>query len=398
MRHCATAPMAAPKAKADVTAGDVVLLTQTLVQINSSNSDSGGVGEGAIASYIEAWLEHRGIETHRVEKKQGRPSIVGVVRGTGGGQSIMLNGHIDTVTLQGYHGDALNAHIEDGNMYGRGTADMKSGLAAQMIALASAQGKSLKGDVILAAVADEESGSLGTTQVLDAGWRADAAIIAEPTGMALVTSHKGIATFVVDIHGVASHGARPDLGVDAICKAGYFLVELDKHAAKLGKRDDQSTVDAGIPNIHCGIINGGEETNSYPATCTINIERRTVAGETAASVESELRVILDKLAVEVPGFKFSLRLTSYQAPYFIEKDHSFVRMVRDFAEQAMLTKPSVRGETFWTDMALLGEAGIPGLVWGPSGYGLHSNKEWVEVDSIKKVADGLINIIAEFCK
>ena len=347
----------AAKMTPDVTIDDVVALTQALVRIDSSNTDSGGPGESQIASFVQAWLSHRSIETHRIEPVPGRPSIVGIVRGTGGGKSIMLNGHMDTVTLAGYDGDALSAHIEDGKMYGRGTADMKSGLAAQMVALANtAKAKDLKGDVILAAAADEEASSIGTTALLDAGWRADAAIVAEPTEMALVTAYKGIATFEVDMFGKAAHGSRPDLGVDAICKAGYLLVELDKFGMELAKRDGK---EAGPPNIHCGVIRGGEETNSYAAKCTVTIERRTVAGETAESTEGELRDILTRLEKEVDGFQYEMRCTLYQAPYFIDKEHGFVKLVKGNAEKVTGQEAIVKGETYWTDMALLGEKGVP---------------------------------------
>ncbi|OJD17949.1 hypothetical protein AJ78_01980 [Emergomyces pasteurianus Ep9510] len=385
----------------DVASDDVIELTQTLVQIDSSNPDFGsipGPGEISIAQYITAWLQHRDIECHWIEPTPGRPSIVGVARGSGGGKSLMFNGHMDTVTLIGYNGDPLNAIISDGNLYGRGTADMKSGLAAGMVAIANAKGMSLRGDVILAAVADEESESLGTEQLLQAGWLADAAIIAEPTEMALINKHKGFALFQVDIHGLAAHGSRADLGVDAICKAGYFLVELDRHAEELRNRFDGGEPESAAPNIHAGVIRGGEEIASYPACCTISIERRTVAGETAESVRLELLSILDKLAATVPGFKFDLRLTFSRAPYFIPREDEFVQLVAKHAALATKENPRIKGETYWTDMALLGEAGIPGLIWGPKGHGLHAKTEWVEIESVRQLAAAFVAVVAAFCK
>lgn len=385
----------------DVSSDDVIELTQTLVRINSANPDFGSVpgpGETAIANYITAWLQHRDIETHRVEPTPGRPSIVGVVRGSGNGKSIMLNGHIDTVTVLGYDDDPLSGHIADGNLYGRGAADMKSGLAAEMIALVRAKGMKLKGDVIFAASADEESESIGTEQLIAAGWRADAAIVAEPTEMALINTHKGFALFEVDIHGVASHGSRADLGIDAICKAGYFLVELDRHAQELQQRFKGQQIETGSPNIHAGMIKGGEEIASYPACCTISIERRTIAGETAETVKAELLTILERLAATVPDFKYELRSTFSRAPYFIAKDHEFVELVAKHAAEATGTVPAIKGETYWTDMALFGEVGIPGLIWGPKGYGLHAKKEWVEVESVRQLAEAFTTIVGDFCK
>ena len=266
---------------------DAVSLTQALIHIDSSNPDmEAGVGETAIAKFISQWFEDREIETHWIEPTSGRPSVVALVRGSGGGKSLMFNGHIDTVTLSSYEGNALSGDVHDGSIYGRGAADMKSGLAASMLALVSATQARLRGDVMLAAVADEEMESIGTEQILEAGWRADAAIVAEPTDMALITSHKGLAVFYVDIEGKAAHGSRPDLGVDAICKAGYFLVEIDKSNARLQERYDPSSGQTALhaPNVHAGIIKGGAEVSSYPALCTVSIERRTVAGETLGDI------------------------------------------------------------------------------------------------------------------
>ncbi|KFY14698.1 hypothetical protein V492_02456 [Pseudogymnoascus sp. VKM F-4246] len=385
----------------DVATDDVVSLTQTLVRIDSSNPDlgsTGGPGETAIAQYITAWLQHRDIESHWIEPTPTRPSVVGIVRGSGGGKSLMFNGHTDTVTLLGYDGDPLDPKIANGNIYGRGSADMKSGLAAAMIALASAKGLKLKGDVILAAVADEEAESIGTDHVLQAGWRADAAIVAEPTEMAIINTHKGLALFEVDIHGLAAHGSRPDLGIDAICKAGYFLVELDRHAQELSYGQGGGKPDVSAPNIHASIIKGGEEVSSYPAYCTISIERRTVAGETPITVKAELMKILDRLSVTVPDFKFELRSIFAQSPYFIARDHDFVNLVVKEATKSTGTAPPVRGETYWTDMALLSDVGIPGVIWGPKGYGLHSKTEWVEIESVRQLTEAFVAIEADFCK
>ncbi|ETN43940.1 uncharacterized protein HMPREF1541_11071 [Cyphellophora europaea CBS 101466] len=381
---------------------DVVALTQALVQIDSSNpglGTVGGPGETTIARYIKAWLDRHGIESHWIEPVAGRPSLVGVVRGSGGGQSLMLNGHTDTVTLLGYDGDPLSGEIMNGCLYGRGSADMKSGLAAAMIALVRAKELHLRGDVLLAAVADEEGPSIGTEQVIRAGWRADAAVVAEPTEMAIVNNHKGFVLFEVDIHGLASHGSRPDLGIDAIVKAGYFLVELGRLAHELRSRyDNQTEPETSAPNVHAGIIKGGEEISSYPARCTIGVERRTVAGETIDGVTAELETILKNLEATVPDFKYDLRVTISRPPYKISSSSDFVQQVLKHASEATGRDPTIKGETYWTDMALLSEAGIPGVIWGPTGYGLHSKKEWVEVDSVRQLTEAFTMLAADFCK
>ncbi|KAI5865655.1 acetylornithine deacetylase [Durotheca rogersii] len=384
----------------DVSADDAISLTQALVQIDSSNPTLGSVpgpGETDIALYITAWLEHRDIETHWIEPVKGRPSIVGVVRGSGGGKSLLLNGHIDTVTLMGYDGDPLSGEIKGGKLYGRGSADMKGGVAAAMVALANTKELALRGDVLFAGVADEEAASIGTEQVLQAGWRADAAVVSEPTDLHIIRAHKGFVWLEVDIHGLAAHGSRADLGVDAISKAGYFLVELDKYAQHL-LRSTASDATLGTPTVHASIVKGGEEASSYPARCTIVLERRTVPGETRDSVVAEVRSLLEKVASEVTDFRFELRTTLDRSPFSIPLDHPFASLVREVVGGALGREPVVQGAAYWTDCALLSGAGIPALLWGPLAEGLHAKEEWVGVDSVNKVAGSLTEIAARFCR
>lgn len=383
----------------DVSSDDPVALTQTLVQINSASPSLGSVpgpGEVAIARYITAWLEHRDLESHWIEYTKGRPSVVGVARGSGGGKSLMLNGHVDTVTLMGYEDDPLSGKIIDGKLYGRGAADMKSGVAAAMVALANAKKLGLRGDVIFTGVADEEAASIGTEDVLRAGWRADAAIVSEPTDLDIMHAHKGFVELELTVHGLAAHGSRADLGIDAIVNAGYFLAEFGRYAKRLQEGPADPAVGTGT--VHASIISGGEESSSYPARCTITLERRTVDGETPEIVEREIREIMTKVASEVPSFKADLKVKFSRPPHSTPLDHPFTKLVVDIAGKAIGREATVTGAPYWTDCALLSQEGIVPLLWGPKGEGLHAKEEWADVDSIKKVTEGLTNVAAEFCK
>lgn len=382
-----------------VSADDPVKLTQNLVRINSANPALGGVpgpGETAIARYIATWLEHRDIDSYWIEPRKGRPSIVGLVRGSGGGKSLMFNGHIDTVTLAGYEGDPLSGKIADGKIYGRGAGDMKGGVAAAMVALANTKTLGLRGDVIFAGVADEEAESLGTENVLQAGWRADGAIVSEPTNLDIVNAHNGFVWLEIDIHGVAAHGSRFDLGVDAISKAGYFLMELDRYAEKL--RQSSGDSGTGTGSVHCSTIKGGEEASSYPALCTVVVERRTVAGETSVTVMQEVKSLLDKLVHRIPDFKYELRVIFHRPPFHISFDNPFCPLVGDVVSKSLHKKAIFCGKPYWTDCALLAHEGIPALLWGPRGEGFHASEEWVEVESVYQVAETLTSIASQFCR
>ncbi|KAL7933893.1 peptidase M20 [Trichoderma chlorosporum] len=381
-----------------VESDDPVELTQTLVRINSANPSLGSVpgpGETEIARYITSWMEHRDLETHWIEPTPGRPSVVGVARGSGGGKSLMLNGHLDTVTLMGYDGDPLSGDIKDGKLYGRGSADMKCGLAAAMVTLANAKKQTLRGDVIFTGVADEEFESIGTQQVLEAGWRADGAIVSEPVNLEIQHAHKGFVWFEVDIHGLAAHGSRYDLGIDAISKAGYFLVELDKYASRLISQAGDPVLGPG--SVHASIIKGGEEVSSYPVLAQIQGERRTVNGETPETVRKELEGILNGLVETVPNFKYNLRITFDRSSFKADLDHPFSKLVHKHVGSTLGEEPIVSGAPHWTDCALLADAGIPTLLWGPKGEGLHSKLEYADVESIRQVAEALTAIATEFC-
>lgn len=381
-----------------VSSDDAQSLAQTLVQINSAVPGTGNVpgpGETEIAQYISSWLEHRDIETHWLEPTHGRPSVIGIVRGTGGGKTLMINGHIDTVTVASYEGNPLSGHIQNGRLYGRGSADMKGGVAASLIALAQAKKDRLHGDLIFTAVADEEDLSIGTEQVLEAGWRADGAIVCEPTQEDLVTSHKGFVWFEVIFNGVASHGSRFDLGVDAITRAGYFLVELEKYAQDLIAGPKHPSLGTG--SVHASVIKGGEEPASYPARCSIIIERRTVAGESLDQLKAEIEGLLRKAAKKVSEFSYELKVTFSRSAFEIACDHPFVSLVASEIKKVTGAEARVRSEAFWTDCALLADCGIPVVMYGAIGEGLHSKEEWVDLKSVDTVSNVLIRLSREFC-
>ncbi|KAL1963441.1 hypothetical protein VTN77DRAFT_8342 [Rasamsonia byssochlamydoides] len=388
---------------ADVSIDDPVALTQTLVRIDSSNptlSVAGGAGETKIADYIAAWLEHRGIENYRVETNPGRPSIVGVLRGTGGGKSLMLNGHSDTVSLASYERDPLSGEIaeKDGRqvVVGRGSLDMKGGLAAAMAAMsaAKASGDSLCGDVILAAVADEEDASLGTKDITDAGWRADAAVIPEPTMLELIVAHKGFVWVEVDILGVAAHGSKPELGVDSILHAGWFLSALEAYQRTLPTDDF-----LGPASLHCGLIRGGEEPSSYPAKCTVTVEFRTIPCQTEESILHDMKTLLADIARDKPAFRYAEpRITLSRPTQKLPADHPLVQTTAAIATPILGRSPPVSSLAFWCDAALLSEVGVPAIVFGPAGAGLHSKEEYVEVESIKQTEAVLVELIREFCR
>jgi acetylornithine deacetylase len=374
---------------------EVAELVSQLVAIDSVNPDlvPGGAGEQAIASAVASWLERAGLDVTLDEQVPGRPNVIAVARGTGDGRSLMLNGHLDTVGVAGMQ-DPHTPRIVGNRLYGRGAFDMKGGLAAIMLAGAAAAQHLVRGDVIVTAVIDEENASIGTQSVLQR-WRADAAIIAEATGLDLCIAHKGFVWLDVEVTGFAAHGSRPDLGIDAIAKMGHVLVQLDQ----LG-RDLQSSAGhqlLGSGSVHASLISGGQELSSYPERCALSIERRTVPGETPESVEAEIQHIIEGLAARDPQFRGAVTTRLARGSFAIAEDAPIVQVLRRESTAALGRALAIMGVPWWMDSALLADAGIPTVIFGPGGEGAHATVEWVNLDEVEQCAAALIATARAFC-
>lgn len=362
---------------------DPVELTRRLIAIDSVNPAlvPGGAGEAAIAEFTAAWLAGHGFDCRLLEHGPGRASVLAVAHGAGGGRSLMLNGHLDTVALSSYDGDGLDPVVADGAVHGRGAYDMKSGVAACMVAAAAAAARSPhRGDIVVALVADEEHGSAGTEDVLS-HVHADAAVVAEPSGLDLVVAHRGFVWAEVTVHGVAAHGSRPDLGVDAIAKTGRLLTGIERLGSDLAARAPHPLLATG--SVHAGTIRGGVEASSYPDRCTVVVERRTLPGEDADTVDRELRAVLDAIAAADRDFRYDLTITAQRPPFAARPDSPLAATLTDAHRATTGAPPLRRGEPFWTDCALLHAAGIDTVLFGVDGGGAHAAREWVTVASVR---------------
>jgi acetylornithine deacetylase len=358
-------------------------LAAQLVAVDSVNPTlvATGGGEAAAANVLAEWLERAGLEVTVDEVAPGRPNVVAVARGSGGGRTLLLNGHLDTVGLLQPDG-GLDARVEAGRLYGRGAYDMKASLAAIASAGAECVRRGLRGDVFVTAVADEEAGSIGTEALLGR-WRADAAIVAEPTDERLCIAHRGWLAFDIETPGRAAHGSRPDLGIDAIAKMGGVLVAIEALDRTL--QDGQPHPLLGTGSVHASLIEGGQEYSSYPARCLLQGERRTIPGERRDAVEAELRGLLGDSGGSI-AFPFG------RDPMEVSADEEIVGAVQEQAGSR-----DVYGAPFWTDAALFTDAGIPAVLFGPRGDGAHAAVEWVDLASVERCRDVYVAVAAEFC-
>ncbi len=374
---------------------ELAALVSKLVSIDSVNPDlqPGAGGEGAIAAFVDQWFRAHAIETELQEAAPGRSNVIAFVRGTGGGRSLMLNAHMDTVG-HGAMPTPLDGRIDGNRVYGRGAWDMKGSLAAIMLAARDLAAAPPAGNVLITAVVDEEYASIGTQAIVQR-YTADGAIVTEPSQLELGVAHKGFMWFDITTHGLAAHGSRPELGVDAIAKMGPVLTGLAALEEQLIAGPRHPLLERG--SIHASLIQGGSELSSYPASCTLSIERRLVPGETPASAEQELQDIIDTAAAADPAFRATLERGLYRAPFEQAPEDRIVTAVRDAATAVLGTPPPLIGEWGWMDSALLAEAGIPTVIFGPNGAGAHADEEWVDLDSLDRCRQIYIRAARSFC-
>jgi acetylornithine deacetylase/succinyl-diaminopimelate desuccinylase-like protein len=370
-------------------------LLADLVAIDSVNPAlvPGGAGEQRIARHVAEWLDQAGLDTALDEAAPGRPNAVGVARGTGGGRSLLLVAHTDTVGFSGME-RPLEPAIVDGRLHGRGSYDMKAGLAAIMLAGREAVRRSLRGDVIVAAVADEEHASVGA-EALVREISADAAVVTEPTGLDVCVAHRGFMWIDVETRGRAAHGSMPQLGIDAIAKMGPVisgLAELDRSL-----RAEPGHALLGSGSLHCSLIEGGQELSSYPERCLLRVERRTVPGETAEGVEGEVSRLLAAVAGDDADFQGSVQTTFARSAFEVSEEEHIVRVVRSAARGVLGREPAVVGHSAWMDSSILAGAGIPTVVIGPGGHGAHAAVEWVELRDVELLVDLLVAASEDFC-
>jgi acetylornithine deacetylase len=368
---------------------DPLPVLKSLVAANSVNPSlvEGAPGEAEAAGVAKAALASAGLDVVLQEAAPGRANVIGVLEGRQPGPTVMFCGHLDTVGVEGMT-DPFVPRVDRGRLYGRGAQDMKGGVAAMIAAAGTLASRWTRGRLVVAAVVDEEHMSLGA-EALVRDWRADMAIVTEPTDLQMAIGHKGFAWVEVVTKGRAAHGSRPAEGRDAIARMGRVLALLETRDRELQAAKPDAI--QGTGSLHASIIAGGRELSSYPDRCTLVYERRTVGSEDERVVEAEARAIVDRLSQADPEFQATVRLTGHRAPYCLDAAHPLARTLGDALARAGRPNAPV-GMTFWTDAGILGGAGIPTLLFGPGGAGLHSTTEYVTLDDVYTCRDVLVDV------
>jgi acetylornithine deacetylase len=382
---------------ATIAPGDARALARALVRIDSRNPSltAGGAGEAACVALLREILDAWGFRTEVHDAAPGRPNLIARIGDGRGGRTLMLNGHVDVVGIEGMTHAPFDGEERDGRLYGRGAADMKGGIGAMCAAAWNAARDPLAGEIVVAVAADEEYESAGTRALLERGIRTEAAIVGEPTSLEVKPAHRGFVWIEVVVAGRAAHGSRWDVGVDAIRHAGLLLAELDRVDAEELPRRTHALL--GRASLHASGIEGGIGMSTYPDRCVLRIERRTLPGERSTDVVDEVRRACDAVRKRRSTFAADVTLLLSQGSSDVPVDAQVVRSLEE-ALTARGEPVRVSGMSAWTDAALLNAAGIPAICFGPGDISLaHAAEEYIPLPEIDRAVSVLTALARRWC-
>lgn len=366
---------------------DALQLLIRTPSVNPTLAPDENASEAAIAAAARDWLIAHGVRSWTEEAAAGRPNAVAEV-GDGHGPTLIFCAHLDTVGTSGMAIPPFEPRLEGSRVYGRGSYDMKGSAAAIMGAAAALAREGLAGRLLVALVADEEHSSLGAQDFIK-HHPADACVLTEPSEGRLVLGHKGFVWAEIVTRGHAAHGSRWDLGVSAIGKMGRIIAALEE----FDRRTLRSRVHplVGPASQHCTLIEGGTGHSTYAERCVLQVERRTLPGETPDQVLAELREV-----VAVAGEDAEVRSSLDRPPLVCDRNAKVAACLRDAVSAVTGTAPEEIGVGYWMDAALFAAAGIPTVNYGPAGAGAHEAVEWVELDSVVTCAEVLVETARRF--
>jgi len=369
---------------------DVAKLTGELIRIPSENPPG---EEEAVADFVAEYLRELGLSVEYYECLPKRPNVIGRLKGSTGGPKLMFNGHLDVVPVADptrWSFKPFSGAVKDGRILGRGATDMKGGLAAMLSAtrVLVEQNVPLQGELLITGVMDEESYGLGATSLVDAGTRADMAVIGEPTDLAIMIAQKGILWLEITTRGVSGHASQMGSSggpVNAIYKMGKVLSALEEHLDALKQRKDELL---GSASVSVGTISGGVKINVVPDACTVEVDRRIIPGEEAEKAKTEIDDLLRSLAASDPDLRAETKVLFHREPAHIPESAGIVGICQRAVKAVTGAEGRVGGFTASTDMnILMNRGGIPTVILGPGRLQqAHGTDEFVESSQVLAAA------------
>lgn len=387
-------------------------LLQEMVRIESINQDlvPGGSGEKKVAEFTANYMNDAGLTATVYETGPGHFNAVGVLKGTGGGKNLLIDAHLDTVSVEGMQ-DPFSGRVEDGKLFGRGAADDKGGVAAGVEAAIAIKesGIQLPGDLIVAGVSGEEYASEGSESLVNIYKdHADGCIIGEPTRISqglylgVGVGSGGYVWIEYNVRGQRAHGSLYQVGVDAIENMRFILNKLSALKQVLISREPYVNPHANVearwnPSLHSSLISGGHDLATYPDFCKLSVERRTVYGETFELVRREVAQIIAEVKNEHPALQVEAHILFERNPWQAQEG-PLLDLVMAEAQALTGSQPMVYSVGGWDDGAIFSAHGIPTTVFGPSGDDWHGPDEYVDLASLYKCSQGMANVAVRFCK
>lgn len=374
---------------------ELVDLTVQLVQIATENPPG---NEKRAATFLKPLLSRMGFRIKTVLSPKGRWNIVAEKRWGKGGRTLIFNGHLDVVPAgdpSRWKYPPFEGRLSKGRIYGRGSSDMKSGIASFIHALSALERSKIplhRGAVILHLVSDEEShGHQGTAFLTrKVGVQGDAALVGEPTNLQPVIAQKGALWVRISTFGKSAHGSRPHLGVNAIEKMTKLMERLNS----LPLQKEHPLL--GMPTLSIGTIQGGTKINIVPDRCEIEVDRRILPDEKKEAVSGEMKAILDSLGSEDPLFQYRIEEIDFAEPSEVDPEEEIVRVGAQAIQEVTGRKPMLRAFSGFTDSRFyVSQYHIPTLILGPGEVDQsHTANESVEVEALVDAAHiyGLIII------
>jgi len=361
---------------------EVVELLQKMIKTKTVNPPG---DEKLLAELLSEGMKSFGMEVEIVSLGGERANVVGRLKGTGAGKNLLFNGHLDTVPpgdIEWEYGP-FSGEVVDGRIYGRGSADMKSGLAAMIIA-AKALKKSniqLKGDLIIAGTAGEETDSVGAWDFQNKGGleNVGAIVIGEPSSCGINIAEKGAFWVEITTYGKTAHGAFPDKGINAISHMNALLGELFQY--KFTYEENELL---GYPTINISTINGGVKTNVVPDKCSITIDIRTVPGMKHEDILKDIEEIIIKLGRNIENFNAEVKVLNDRPAVETQKNHHLVILAQRVLEEQFGRIEKPKGVNFYTDASVfLPQTNLPAIFYGPGDADMaHQPNEYVKIEKL----------------
>lgn len=390
---------------------ELLQLTKDLIAINSSTDSADR--EKHVAAYLLSLFWQEGIEAYLQDIEDGRGNVIAILPGDGTKKSLMLNGHMDTVPVTGME-DPFGGQVRDGCLWGRGAADMKSGLAAMAYALILLKRMDIRlgGDVVFAGVIDEEAAkSTGSRYIALHGPKTDYAIVGEPTGLCPIVAHKGIDYFEIRFRGRAAHSSQPERGVNALYAAAeYILMVRDRLVPRYEQMRHPLT---GVPTVNVGLVQGSAAANQgflkgeaetfagiVPDECSVWVDIRWTPYQTIAGIQKELEELAELVKEGMPEIVAEVHYIELPRPAMeIEAQDPLTKAVQKQVAAYDETRAELAGVSYFADSGILkGIGGISSMILGPGDIAVaHAADEHVEIEQIYQAARIYAAAAAEIC-